>query len=105
MNTNDFEIQWQHRKNALKDAENNAPSDDVVLNMAKIAQNRAFAQEMSPVRHRRLLWIPYVAAACLLAGVLLYGLHLPNEEVKFLCNSGCSAQDVIISANKIVNQE
>ena len=29
----------------------------------------------------------------------------PNKEVKFLCNSGCSAQDIIISANKIVNQE
>lgn len=105
MNTNDFEIQWQRRQNALKDAQNSAPSDEVMLNMTKIAQNRTFVQEMSPVRHRRHLWIPYVAAACLLVGVLLYGLHLPNKEVKFLCNSGCSAQDIIISANKIVNQE
>lgn len=115
---NDFEIQWQRRKQALKEAQNSVPSDEVLLNMAKTAQEQASVAEISPLPRRRL-WIPYAAAACLLLGVLLYGLHFPKTEpnipvakekivkggkIVFLCNSGCSAQDVIISANKIVNQ-
>jgi len=96
MNTNDFDIQWQKRMSAPNEVQNSVPGDDVILNMAKKAQRQGKTKR---------LWIPYVAAACLLSGVIIYGLTLPNEEVKFLCNSGCSAQDVIISANKIVNQE
>ena len=106
---NDFEKQWQRRQQAVKEAENSVPGDDVIISMAKMAQNKAFAQEMSPVRNRRrLVWISYIAAACLLLGILLYGLTLPTsdtgEQITFLCNSGCSAEDVIMSANKIVNQ-
>lgn len=96
MNTNGFDIQWQKRENALNEAQNSVPCDDVILSMAKKAQRQGKTKR---------LWVPYAAAACLLSGVIVYGLTLPNNEVKFLCNSGCSAQDVIISANKIINQE
>lgn len=106
---NDFEKQWQRRQQAMKEAANSVPGDDVIIGMAKMAQNQAFAHEMSPMRNRRrLVWISYIAAACLLLGVLLYGLTLPasgtGEQITFLCNSGCSAEDIIMSANKIVNQ-
>jgi len=105
-----FELQWEHRQQALNEAQNSVPSDEVILKMAKNAQKR---DEI------KLRWVPYAAAASLFLVVMLYGLrfpmkdnHLPvaeeiivkGEKHGFLCNSGCSAQDVILSANKIVNQ-
>jgi hypothetical protein len=98
MNTlhDDFEIQWQHRQRALNDAKDNVPSDEVILGMAKKAQKRVKV---------KIRWISYAAAACLVFGVLLFGLTKQNnKEITFLCNSGCSVQDVIVSANRIVNQ-
>jgi hypothetical protein len=107
----DFEIQWQRRQQALNEALDSVPSDEAILDMAKIAQRK---------NKFKMRWYSYAAAACLLMGVLLYGLrftktetNLPvaeeiivkGEKILFLCNSGCSAQDVILSANKIVNQE
>lgn len=91
----DFEMQWQHRQQAVNKAQNQVPDDEVILKMARKAQKR---DEI------KLRWVPYAAAACLFLGVILYGLRLPNTQVKFLCNSGCSIEEVIISANKIVNQ-
>ena len=107
---NDFDKQWQKRQNALLDAENSAPSDETIMSMARRAQYRP---------HRKLTWIPYAAAASLIIGILLFEWNIQNaktkipvaqevsvegQTVKFLCNSGCSAQDVIISANNIIKQ-
>ena len=107
---NDFDKQWQRRKNALHDAENSAPSTETIMAMARRAQYRP---------HRKLTWIPYAAAASLIIGILFFGWNIQNaktkipaaqevsfegQTVKFLCNSGCSAQDVIISAKNIINQ-
>lgn len=91
----DFEKQWQRREEALQEAQNNVPSDEVILNMAKKAQIK---------NKGNFRWIPYVAAACLFLGVMLLGTKKQHKEPKFLCNSGCSVQEVIVSANRIVNQ-
>ena len=107
---NDFDKQWQRRQNALHDAESNSPSDGEIMAMARRAQYR---------QHRKLTWIPYAAAASLIIGILFFEWNIQNaktkipvaqevsvegQTVKFLCNSGCSAQDVIISANNIIKQ-
>jgi hypothetical protein len=91
----DFEIQWQHRQQALNETQDRVPGDEAILKMARKAQKE------DEIKKR---WVPYAAAACLFLGVMLYGLRFPNTAVKFLCNSGCSIEEVIISANKIVNQ-
>ena len=107
---NDFDKQWKRRKNALHEAENSAPSNETIMAMALRAQYRP---------HRKLNWIPYAAAASLIIGILFFGWNIQNakakipvaqevsvegQTIKFLCNSGCSAQDVIISAKNIINQ-
>ena len=107
---NDFDKQWQRRQNALHDAGNSAPSNETIMAMARRAQYRP---------HRKLTWIPYAAAASLIIGILFFGWNIQNakakipvaqevsvegQTIKFLCNSGCSAQDVIISAKNIINQ-
>ena len=107
---NDFDKQWQRRQNALHDAESSAPSDGAIITMARHAQYRP---------QHKLHWIPYAAAASLIIGILFFEWNIQNaktkipvaqevsvegQTVKFLCNSGCSAQDVIISANNIIKQ-
>ena len=107
---NDFDKLWQRRQNALLDAENSAPSNETIMAMARRAQYRP---------HRKLTWIPYAAAASLIIGILFFGWNIQNaktkipaaqevsvegQTIKFLCNSGCSAQDVVISAKNIINQ-
>ena len=107
---NDFDKQWQRRQNALLDAENSAPSNKTIMAMARRAQYRP---------HHKLTWIPYAAAASVIIGILFFEWNIQSaktkipvaqevsvegQTVKFLCNSGCSAQDVIISANNIIKQ-
>lgn len=107
---NDFDKQWQRRQNALHDDESSAPSNETIMAMARRAQFRP---------HRKLNWIPYAAAASLIIGILFFEWNSQNaktkipvaqevsiggQTIKFLCNSGCSAQDVIISANNIIKQ-
>ena len=107
---NDFDKQWQRRQNALLDAENSAPSNKTIMAMARRAQYRP---------HRKLTWIPYAAAASVIIGILFFEWNIQSaktkipvaqevsvegQTVKFLCNSGCSAQDVIISATNIIKQ-
>ena len=108
---NDYEHQWQRRQQALQNAENNVPDDEVFLAMARNAQQRQ--------QHQTLRWIQYAAAASVLIGALIFGWNIQNastklpeaqevsiggQTVQFLCNSGCSAQDIIISAQNIINQ-
>ena len=69
-----------------------------------------------PSPHRR--WIPYAAAASLVIGVAAIGLTrqgqpdngLPvaeevtveSQTIHFICNNGCSAQDIMLLANKVI---
>jgi hypothetical protein len=89
------------------------------------------ARQVSPARDenivpislgRRGRWIPYAAAASVLIGVGVIGLtnqsEMPNQpqllkaqkiningqNVRFLCNNGCSAQDILVSANDIIKK-
>lgn len=108
---NDFEIQWQHRREALQRMDNGIPSDDTMLKMA--------ANMPTSYSRHKLRWLPYAAAACLMIGITMFGISLhqaktqlpvaeeviiKGEKMKFLCNSGCSAQDIFISARNIINQ-
>ncbi len=66
--------------------------------------------------HRNRRWIPYAAAASIVIGVAIIGLThispsndgLPvaeevtveSQTIHFVCNNGCSAQDIMSLANK-----
>ena len=119
MNKNDFEIQWQRRQQAMNDAESYVPTDDWMLGLAEQAKEIATGNEVQYIRQRRFRWIPYAAAAGLLVAVSIIGLRhqrnvarLPVAEkvdvkgqtIRFLCNSGCSADDVVQSAYGIMIQ-
>ena len=117
MNINDFEIQWQRRQQALRDAQNGAPADAAMNDMAQRAFEQVPENETyKPMRRYLYRWVPYVAAAGLLIGVSLIGLkwncktQLPvtqevsigEQTIHFLCNTGCSADDIVQSAQNII---
>lgn len=119
MKRDDFELQWQRRQQAMNDAESHAPTDDWMLGLAEHAKEKATGNEVQYTRQRRFRWIPYVAAAGLLLAVSIIGMRhqrnaarLPAAEkvdvrgqtIRFLCNSGCSADDVVQSAYGIMIQ-
>lgn len=117
MNKNDFEMQWRRRQQALQDAQNNAPVDAAMNDMAQRAFEQVVESETyKPMRRYLYRWAPYVAAAGLLIGVSLIGLEwhgktqLPvtqevsigGRTIHFLCNTGCSADDIVQSAQNIM---
>ena len=116
-NKNDFEIQWQRRQQALQDVQNGAPADAAMNDMAQRAFEQVAESEIyKPMPRHHYRWIPYVAAAGLLIGVSLIGLEwygktqLPvtqevsvgGQTIHFLCNTGCSADDIVQSAQNIM---
>ena len=117
MKRDDFELQWQRRQQALKNAKAKMPTDEWMLGVARRAM-AAGNETKKPQRHR-FRWIPYAAVAGLLVTVSIIGLRhkdnvtqLPVTEkvdvegltIRFLCNSGCSADDVVQSAYSIMIQ-
>ena len=115
----DFETQWQCRQQWEKQAEKSVPDDQTFLQWAEKAQldPAGLGTKVIPFhRHRR--WIPYAAAASLVIGVTIFGLtrsSQPNDElpiaeevtvesqtIHFVCNNGCSAQDILLLANKVI---
>jgi hypothetical protein len=103
----------------------NVPDDTTVLKMAELARQVSPARDENIVPislGRRGRWIPYAAAASVLIGVGVIGLtyqsEMPNQpqllkaqkiningqNVRFLCNNGCSAQDILVSANDIIKK-
>ena len=70
-----------------------------------------------PLR-RNKRWIPYAAAASIVIGVGIIGLtrsNQPNDRlplakevtvesqtISFICNNGCSVQDIMLLANKVI---
>lgn len=125
-NRDDFQQLWERRKQTWQNENDmNVPDDTTVLKMAELAR------QVSPTRDenivpislgRRGRWIPYAAAASVLIGVGVIGLtyqsEMPNQpqllkaqkiningqNVRFLCNNGCSAQDILVSANDIIKK-
>ena len=125
MNTNtehdDFKAVWDRRQQWQGQAEKSAPDDATFLRWAEKVQQSSNSQESKIIQfsaHRRNRWIPYAAAASLVIGLTVIGLirqgqpdnGLPVAEevtvegqtIHFLCNKGCSAHDVLLSANEVI---
>ena len=115
----DFKTQWQSRMHWKEQAEKWAPDDQAFLRWAEKAQQdpAGLSANLIPI-HRNKRWIPYAAAASLVIGVAAIGLTrqsqpesgLPvaeevtveSQTVHFICNNGCSAQDIMLLANKVI---
>ena len=114
----DFQTVWERRKqNWQEQAKKTLPDDAKLLRLAELAQQQAQKQAavVVPITRRRKRWIPYAAAACIAVGVTIIGLTrhgqpdnmLPvakevtveGQTIHFLCNNGCSAQEVMLFAN------
>ena len=117
----DFQTAWKRRKqNWQEQAERTLPDDATFLRLAEHARQQAQKQAavVVPITRRRKRWIPYAAAACIAIGVAVIGLtrqgqpddSLPvakevtvgDQTIHFLCNNGCSAQDIILSASEVI---
>ena len=117
----DFKTQWKRRQQWQEQAEKSVPDDETLLRWAEKARETYADPEVNIIafssrRHNR--WIPYAAAACLAVGLAAIGLNRQSEtestlpvtkEVtvgdqtfRFLCNNGCSAQDIMLSANEVI---
>ena len=125
MNTNtqrnDFKTQWQRRQQWQEQAQKSAPDNETLLRWVEKARQTSAASEVNvipfPTPHRKR-WIPYAAAASIAVGVTIIGLTrqgqpnnpLPatkevtvgDQTIHFLCNNGCSAQDIILSASEVI---
>ena len=125
MNTNtqreDFKTQWQRRQQWQELAEKSAPDNETLLRWAEKAQQNSAEPDADTfpfLTHRRNRWVPYAAAASIVIGVAAFGLSRQGETddtlpvakevkvgeqtVRFLCNNGCSAQDIILSASEVI---
>jgi len=125
MNTNtqrdDFKAQWQCRQQWQEQAEKSAPDDETLLGWVEKAQQASAGPDADVIpfltRHHNR-WIPYAAAASIVIGVAAIGLNRQDEKedtlpmakevkvggqtVRFLCNNGCSAQEIILSASEVI---
>jgi hypothetical protein len=116
---NDFETQWRHRQQWEAQAEKSVPDDQTFLHWVEKAQQAPGVSEVNVTPlplHRNRRWIPYAAAASIVIGVAIIGLTrtgpsndgLPvteevtveSQTIHFMCNNGCSAQDIMVLANK-----
>ena len=117
----DFKTQWQLRQQWQEQSEKSAPDDETLLRWVEKAQQAYAAPDADAVPfliRRRNRWIPYAAAASIVIGVAAIGLNRQGETdntlpvakevkvgeqtVRFLCNNGCSAQDIILSASEVI---
>ena len=115
----DFNAQWQRRQQWEQQADKAVPDDKTFMQWAEKAQQVSEGSEVNVVPlspHRNRQWIPYAAAASVVIGVAIIGLSrygqsdsgLPvaeevtveSQTIHFMCNNGCSAQDIMSLANK-----
>ena len=117
----DFKTQWQSRQQWQEQAEKSVPDDETFLHWVEKAQQAPADPDVNitpfPI-HRHYRWIPYTAAACIAIGVAAISLNHQNtsenalpvakevevggQTVRFLCNDGCTAQDIILSASEVI---
>ena len=119
----DFQKVWERRKQDWQEqAKQSLPDDNTLLHLSELARQQAQRQEavVVPLTRRRARWLPYAAAASLVVGIATFMLTregqsenvLPvAEEVRvegqtmhFLCNSGCSVDEVLIAANEVIKE-
>ena len=118
----DFDTLWNRRKQTWQEhATKAAPDDEAMLRMAETAQHQTSATETPAITitKRRNRWIPYAAAASILIAVAFIGwqrisgglrnieleeVSVEGQTIRFLCNSGCSADDVLHSAQNIITE-
>ena len=120
----EFQQMWDHRKQEWEErAGSTIPDDASLLHMAELARKQAEAQETTtvpfPVK-RRTRWIPYAAAASLLIGIAAIGINqsqtpakrqtqvtetnVEGQTILFMCNNGCTAQEVLLSVNDVIKK-
>lgn len=118
----DFKTQWKRRQQWQELAKKAMPDDETLLRWTEKARENYNMPEVNIIpfpSHRRNRWIPYAAAACIAIGVATIGLNRQEESnstlpeakevkvegqtVRFLCNNGCSALEVLLSANEVIN--
>ena len=118
----DFETQWQRRQQWQEPARKMVPDDETFLRWAEKARQASAGPDVNVIpfpTHRRNRWIPYAAAASILIGVAVIGwqqisgglrnielkeVNVDGQTVRFLCNSGCSADDVLHSAQNVITE-
>ena len=118
---NDFKTQWGHRQQWQERAEKSMPDDETLLRWVEKARKTPAGSDENIIpfpTHRYNRWIPLTAAACVAIGVVVIGLNRQNKSgnslpvakevevggqtVRFLCNTGCSPQDIILSASEVI---
>ena len=116
-----FKAQWQSRQHWEERAEKSVPDDMTFLRWAEKAQQDPAGRGANVVTfHRTRRWLPYAAAASIAVGVTVIGLTrqsqpdnvLPvteevtveSQTIHFICNNGCSAQDIMFLANKVIKE-
>ena len=114
-----FKTQWEQRQQWEKQAEKSVPDDKFFLQWVEKAQQDPAGLGVNvTLFHRNRRWIPYAAAASLIIGLTIIGLtyssqpedELPiaeevtveSQTIHFVCNNGCSAQDIMLLANKVI---
>ncbi len=116
-----FTTQWQCRQRWKEQVEKSLPDDETFVHWIEKAQLAPVSSEIRthPLPfHRSKHWIPYAAAASIVFGVAIIGLSRRNQPadrfpmakevmvesqtIHFLCNNGCSAQDIMLLANKVI---
>lgn len=112
----DFKVQWRRSQHWQKEAEKSVPDDETILQWVEKAQQspaKPASKVVTIPTTRRKRWMPYAAAACIAIGVTVVGLtyqgqsegketNTGNHTVRFLCNNGCSAQDIRLLANEVI---
>ncbi|MBQ8957892.1 MAG: hypothetical protein IJ057_05255 [Bacteroidales bacterium] len=119
----DFQMLWNQRKQEWRQkAAATAPDDNAILHMADLARHRA-STDTTPIisiTKRRNRWIPYAAAASIAAGITLISVsrqgvtdntpptaqkvNVEGNTMFFMCNNGCSVQDVVLAANDVIKK-
>ena len=117
----DFKTQWQRRQQWQEQAEKSLPDDETLMHWAEKAQQALADPQVNAIpfpTYNRRRWIPFAAAASLVVGVTVIGLThqgqtdnglpttkevtIEGQTIHFLCNNGCSAQDILLSANAVI---
>lgn len=119
----DFHKVWERRKQDWQEqAKQSLPDDATLLRLSELARQQALRQEavVVPITRRRARWLPYAAAASLVVGIATFMLtresqpeialpvaeevNVEGQTLHFLCNNGCSVDEVLLAANEVIGK-